>query len=80
MASRCRMLISDGPMLFFWSHEVLSILLKQHSDLLCSLQGLGHGLVEASSFRTSYVPLNKQEDFIKGMQACLYHAWLACTC
>lgn len=34
------------------------------------LQGLSNGVVEASSFRTSYVPLNKQEDFINGMQAC----------
>ena len=33
------------------------------------LQGLSNGVVEASSFRTSYVPLNKQEDFINGMQA-----------
>ncbi len=32
------------------------------------LQGLGEGKVAASSFRTSYVPLNKQSDFIKGMQ------------
>ena len=33
------------------------------------LQGLGEGKVAASSFRTSYVPLNKQADFINGMQA-----------
>ena len=32
------------------------------------LQGLGEGKVAASSFRTSYVPLNKQADFINGMQ------------
>jgi hypothetical protein len=34
----------------------------------CHLQGLGEGVVAASSFRTSYVPLNKQSDFIDGMQ------------
>ena len=43
-------------------HEGLGILSK------CSLQGLGEGKVAASSFRTSYVPLNKQADFINGMQ------------
>ena len=32
------------------------------------LQGLGEGKVAVSSFRTSYVPLNKQSDFISGMQ------------
>ena len=32
------------------------------------MQGLGEGKVAASSFRTSYVPLNKQADFINGMQ------------
>jgi hypothetical protein len=32
-------------------------------------QGLGEGVVAASSFRTSYVPLNTQADFIAGMQA-----------
>ncbi len=32
------------------------------------VQGLGEGVVAASSFRTSYVPLNKQADFINGMQ------------
>ena len=32
------------------------------------LQGLGEGKVAASSFRTSYVPLNQQADFINGMQ------------
>ena len=32
------------------------------------MQGLGEGKVATSSFRTSYVPLNKQADFINGMQ------------
>ena len=44
------------------------------------LQGLSNGVIEASSFRTSYVPLNKQEDFIKGMQARPAPAWLSCSC
>ena len=43
-------------------HEGLGILSKS------CLQGLGEGKVAASSFRTSYVPLNKQADFINGMQ------------
>ena len=34
-------------------------------------QGLGEGVVAASSFRTSYVPLNTQADFIAGMQVLL---------
>ncbi len=44
-----------------------------HSFAVCLFQGLGDGMVEASSFRTSYVPLNKQEDFIKGMQVWPQH-------
>ncbi|CAL8466999.1 g6535 [Coccomyxa elongata] len=43
--------------------------LQQSSKESSGIKGLSHGVVEASSFRTSYVPLNKQEDFIKGMQA-----------
>lgn len=35
------------------------------------LQGLSEGKVAASSFRTSYVPLNQQADFINGMQVSL---------
>lgn len=44
-----------------------------HSLTIYLFQGLGDGVVEASSFRTSYVPLNKQEDFIKGMQVWPQH-------
>ena len=36
------------------------------------LQGLSEGKVAASSFRTSYVPLNQQADFINGMQVNLF--------
>ena len=61
-------------MTYFWHlivlHPPLNEMSVSFDSYLHGLQGLSEGVIEASSFRTSYVPLNKQEDFIKGMQAC----------
>ena len=43
------------------------------------MQGLGEGMVAASSFRTSYVPLNKQADFVNGMQVTHFRAACCAT-
>lgn len=40
------------------------------------IAGLAGGVVAASAFRTSYVPLGSQADFIGGMQVC---SWAACV-
>ncbi|EIE26672.1 multidrug efflux transporter AcrB transmembrane domain-containing protein [Coccomyxa subellipsoidea C-169] len=73
--------LSDGRPTLHQVKERLPWFLKALPSEDCAKGGAGayngalqlsskdYGVVEASSFRTSYVPLNKQEDFINGMQA-----------
>ena len=54
--------------------------LQRDPQDLSGVAGLHHGVVAASSFRTQYVPLSRQQDFIDALQVSIFCGSKPRTC